>query len=375
MQETYNKESALLETYNRVRVGIASWLGVILTVVGMGVIFVVASLEGTKEVKASSATSAKILAIWRDANPGETYPEEMGELISFKDKEYYFVIKSYKTIEEPMLDADGNPLLDELGVPITQSREVINKWYFAYDGGMEYVFQDMKFYVLTLLTIVISVYISNVNYTSTIRSVMSTQDFKSTLEYYKKKKDAIEQYSQYIPDFCSYKNKQAYETAKREIIENAGINYKLYIDGKIDENKLEEWQIKRLEKIAHIKVKKIHASDLLQEQGYLNTNIVLLPMSQREHQKNFLISGIIQKTITSALSGMVVAFGVVLGNWFLGLTYGLTVLISFISSVVIATDFVQSTLRNRYIAKADLLNEFYNIKGIFETQKDETKTD
>ena len=88
MQETYNKESALLETYNRVRVGIASWLGVILTVVGMGVIFVVASLEGTKEVKASSATSAKILAIWRDANPGETYPEEMGELISFKDKEY-----------------------------------------------------------------------------------------------------------------------------------------------------------------------------------------------------------------------------------------------------------------------------------------------
>ena len=88
-------------------------------------------------------------------------------------------------------------------------------------------------------------------------------------------------------------------------------------------------------------------------------------MSQREHQKNFLISGVVQKTITSALSGMIVAFGVVMGNWFLGITYGLTVLISYVSSVIIATDFVQSTLRNRYIAKGDLLNEFDNIKKQF----------
>lgn len=367
MPETYNKDSALLTTYNRVRVGITSWLGVILTVAGMVIIFVIASLEGTKEVKASKADSTKILQMWREANEkGEgDFPEEMSDIFLYKDKEYYFVVKSYVEVIDYMYDENGDLVTNGEGVPLTTTVQVIDKWYFAYDGGLDYIFADMKFYVLTLLTIMISVYISNVNYTSTIRSVMSTTEFTETLKYYKKKKDEIEEYTQYIPDFCTYKNKQAYETAKRDIIEDAGINYKEYMKPDFDKRLLEKWQIKRLEDIKKIKVKKIHVSDLLQEQGYISTTVSMLPISQREHQRNFLISGVIQKTITSALSGMVVAFGVVLGNWFLGLTYGLTILISFISSVVIATDFVTTTLRNRYIAKADLLNEFNNIKEQF----------
>ena len=67
----------------------------------------------------------------------------------------------------------------------------------------------------------------------------------------------------------------------------------------------------------------------------------------------------------SGLSGLVVAFGVVFGNWVLGLTYGLTILISYVSSIVVATDFTSTTLRNRYLAKADFLNEFNNIKETF----------
>ena len=97
----------------------------------------------------------------------------------------------------------------------------------------------------------------------------------------------------------------------------------------------------------------------------VSTKITLLPMSQKEHQRMFTISGGIQKIISSALSGLVVAFGVVLGNWVLGITYGLTVIMSFVSAIVIATDFVTTTLRNRYLAKADLLNEFNNIKEQF----------
>ena len=76
------------------RSGIAAWLGVIITVIGVAVIFVVASLEGTKEVKASGAVSAKIMEMWREANPEQEYPKEMGELIPYQDKEYYFVVKN-----------------------------------------------------------------------------------------------------------------------------------------------------------------------------------------------------------------------------------------------------------------------------------------
>jgi hypothetical protein len=66
---------------------------------------------------------------------------------------------------------------------------------------------------------------------------------------------------------------------------------------------------------------------------------------------------------------LTVAFGVVLGNWVLGITYGISVFISFVSSIVIATDYVSTTLRNRFLAKADLLNEFDNIKERFITEE------
>ena len=94
-------------------------------------------------------------------------------------------------------------------------------------------------------------------------------------------------------------------------------------------------------------------------------------MSQQEHRRLFFITGGVQKIISSALSGLVVAFGVVLGNWILGITYGLTVIMSFVSAIIIATDFVSTTLRNRYLAKADLLREFDNIKKMFEKKQEE----
>jgi len=193
----------------------------------------------------------------------------------------------------------------------------------------------------------------------------NTDIFVRTLKHYQTKKEIVEKHTQYIPEFCVYKNKQAYEIAKRDVIEEAGVQYDKYISPDFDINTLEDWQIKKLKAIKKIKVKKIHSSDLLQEHGYVSTRITLLPMSQKEHQRMFTITGGAQKIVSSALSGLVVAFGVVLGNWVLGITYGLTVVMSFVSAIVIATDFVTTTLRNRYLAKADLLNEFDNIKDMF----------
>ena len=76
-----------------------------------------------------------------------------------------------------MYDVNGELVTNDVGVPLTKTVQIIDKWYFAYDGGMDYVFRDKKFYVLTALTIVISLYVSNINYVSTRRTVMGSGDF------------------------------------------------------------------------------------------------------------------------------------------------------------------------------------------------------
>lgn len=348
--EAYNKEvqdSVFYTTYTKARSWISTFLGVILTVLGIGVVFVVSSLEGTKEIQASNAMGATIMTIFRENNPGVEYPEERVDIVEFEGREYYFVIKE---------DNPDTPQIED--------------WYFAYDGGLDYVFSDYKFYVLTAITSVVSVYVAYVNYITTTRAVMGTEAFAKTLKHYQEKKQAVEKYTQYIPDFCMYKNKQAYENAKRDIIEQAAISYDVYKQHEFDYeflSKLAPWQKKVLAKLPKIQVGKIYSSDLLQEHGGMNFDfkVNLLPMGQKEHQRVFVFGGIIQRVLTSALSGLTVAFGIVLGNWVLGITYGISVFISFVSSIVIATDYVSTTLRNRFLAKADLLNEFDNIKEKF----------
>jgi hypothetical protein len=341
--EVYEKDPKLFQAYSKARTWVTALLGIIITFIGIAVIFVVASLEGTKEITASNSDAGKILSQWRVDNnlADNVYPQEKIDIFLYDDKEYYFIIDSY--------NEDGEIL----------------KWHFAYDGGIEYLFKDYKFYVIVALSIVISVYVAQVNYTSTVRALMEKESFARTLKKYQDTKKQVEKFTHYISDFCNYKNKQAYETIKRDIIEEAGINYDFYNSSKFDKSKLEKWQKEKLNKIKKINFKRLHSSDLLQEQGYLFRKMRFLPPSQKEHQTSFMITGTIQKIITSFLSGLMISFGIIIGNWVLGAAYGFTVLLSYVSAVIIAADFVNSTLRNRFIGKSDLLNEFNNLKDVF----------
>lgn len=332
---------------------VSIFLGVIVAVLGVLLIFIVASLEGTKEVKASNSLSGKLLTQWREENFGY-YPEEKVEIIIHKDREYYFVIDSYN---EDM---------------------TIKKWYWAYDGGIDYLFTDVKFYILTALAIMIGMYVSYINYITTIKQAKQSKKFLSSLKYYQERKGLIKDYTQYLSVFCVDKNAETYNNLKSDIIQSANIKEDFYNSKEFNVNSLEKWQKKILKKIRKIKVKRIKSGDLLQEANTLSSKVELLPMSEVEHLKRFLYKGFIQRILTSLLSGLVVGFGVILGNWVLGLTYGITIIFAYATSVIVATDFVHSTLRNRYIAKGDLLQEFYNIKEKYipevkEEIKDEPK--
>ena len=332
-------DGAVYNIYSKARRFIAGAIGIGITVLCAAGIFVIAALEGTKEVKASNSDSGKILNIWREANGGQVgdFPEEKAEIIEYKNREYYFVVENR----------------DETGE--------ITDWYFAFDGGINYVLQDAKFYVLW---VAFAFYTAQTNYRQSLRSAMTTPTFTKTLNYYQTKKEAIKSYTQYIPDFCIHKNQEAYENAKRSIIEDAGLNYNFYCSPNFDITKLAPWQTKVLKRLEKIKIKKIRSSDLLQEGGrQTDTKIRMLPMGQAEHERRFLITSLSQKIVTTFLSGLVMAFGVILGNWILGVTFAITIFLSAITAIVVAADYANSTLVI-VIYQIDYLNNLITLKII-----------
>lgn len=340
MEPSNDKKSSVYDLIDDFKSKISTFLGVIVAVVGIVLVILISSLEGTKEIKASNRDSASILEMWREQNE-EDFPEHKVGTINYKNKEYYFVVSSF--------GEDGK----------------IEDWYFAYDSGFGYMFKDWKFYILTYLTIMVAIYVSMVNYTTSKNQAMNGVKFLKTLNVYQVAKERVKDITQYIPDFCSYKNSQLYEETKREIVESLDINYDLYKSNKFDFNTLEKWQQDGLEEIKRIKITRINSSDLLREKSSIEKRKSLLPISPEEHEKRYMIITIIQKVLSSILSGLTVGLGVVLGNIWLGLAYGFVVFLSFITSNIAGSDYSNSSLRQRYIGKADLLNEFYNMKDFF----------
>ena len=325
------------------------WLGVILTVLAMLVIFIVAALEGSREIRSSNSVSGMLLNEWREQQQVTTgFPEPYVTVIEHNNRDYYFVVN------------EVNP----------DTQEIIS-WYWAYDGGIGYVFYDYKHYVLVAITFVFSIFVSFVNYNSTIDKATKTDNFKKTLSFYKVKKENISDYTQYLPSFCAFKTKEAYIEEKQDIVESANLNWKDFQDEKIDFSKLEKWQKKRLKKIEKIKIVRLRAKDLLYEVKYGGNKIALLPKSQEEHRRSFLYKGGFIKFITLFMSGLIAGFGIIIGNWVLGTVFAFSILLSAIGAVASAADYAITTLRNRYIAKGELLSEFYNVKDLYVDDKDE----
>lgn len=350
--EQSNERKNPYELFDGFKSFISTFLGIIVTLIGVALVFLISSLEGSKEIKASNKENAIIMNIWREKTNGE-WPENKIEIVEYKNKTYYFVVESYFE--------DGG----------------IKDWYFAYDGGLEYIFSDYKFYILTLFTIIVSIFVSQINYTTSINGTMRTTSFVKTLIAYQKSKNNISNKTQFLPRFCSFKNRQLYDISKQEIVENANINYNYYISDDFDYDKLEEWQKAQLKSIKKIKIERLTQSDLLQEENKHKGKKSFLPTSPEKHKKSYFYNSLTSKIVSSVLSGFTIAFGVVLGNWVLGITYGFTVLTSFITANIVGSDYANNGLRQRYIAKTDLLDEFSNVvhlfeeEGLFEGNKEE----
>lgn len=339
-ENVMRQESRFYQAYQAGRSWVIASLGVIITIVAIVLIFFISSLEGTNEIKAGNYKSGKILNVWREREgitDENVFPAVKSTIVEYDGREYYY-------IEE--YDHTGE----------------VTDWYFAFEGGLQYVFNDYKYYVLTSIVAVIAVFVSYINYSSAVNSGKNTDKFTKSLIYYKDAKANVRGFFHLIPMFCIDKNKERTNIAVRDIVEEAGLLYEDYVAGKVEKDKLEKWQNKILKKIKKIKIKRLHSTDLLQEKTKSGKTIRMLPLGESENQRNFLIKSALQKVITIALNGIVVAFGVVLGNWTLGVTYGFTVAMGAVTSTIAGNDYVYNVLRNRFITKADYLIEFNDVK-------------
>ena len=340
IDESIKKNINIADVYNKTRSWITASIGIIIAILCAGAMFIISSIEGTKEVKASSSVSGKILSEWRLEKGIETgFPEDKVDIMTYDGKEYYFVIDERDDVTKK-----------------------ITKWHWAFDGGLGYVFKDYKFYVMTFISLVLSMFVASVNFTSTIRSLTKTNEFAKTLIYYQQQKDKAKPYTQYLSLFCIEKNKEAYDIAKRDIIEDAGILYDDYINNKCEYKLLMRWQKRKLRKIRKIRIDKLHSNDLLQEKVQSATKVQMLTVSQSKFQTKFMTSKFFKSVLNSAVGGLSFAFGLVIENWTVGLVYSLMIFMSWVSAVMTATDYVETKLKARYIGKADYLIEFDNTK-------------
>ncbi len=340
-EDIVRQESRFYQAYQAGRSWVIASLGVIITIVAIILIFFISSLEGTSEIKAGNYKSGKILNVWREREgitDENVFPAVKSTIVEYGGREYYYIEKR---------DPETGEVTD---------------WYFAFEGGIQYVFSDYKYYVLTAIVAVIAVFVSYINYSSAVNSGKNADKFTKSLIYYKDAKANVRGFFHLIPMFCIDKNKERTNIAVRDIVEEAGLLYEDYVAGKVEKDKLEKWQNKILKKIKKIKIKRLHSTDLLQEKTKSGKTIRMLPLGESENQRNFLIKISLQKVITIALSGIVVAFGVVLGNWTLGATYGFTVAMGAVTSTIAGSDYVYNVLRNRFITKADYLIEFNDVK-------------
>jgi hypothetical protein len=334
--------SSTFDAFEKTKTFLSAWFGVILTVLAIVIIFVVAALEGAKEVRASNSDSGKLLNMWREsAQVQDGFPEEKVVIIEYRNREYYFIIEE-----------------------VNEQGDIV-EWYWAYDGGIDYIFSDYKYYVLVSITFVFSIFVSSTNYNSTVEKAIGTEKFKNSLLYYQEQKTKVQDVTHLIPRFCVYKNKQTFEDEKRNVIEKADVNFEKFINNEIPKETLTKWQKKQIKKVKKIKIVRIQSSDLLQEKNFSNRKIRILAEGQAENRSKFLWKTAVSKLISTALSGLVAGFGVVIGNYVLGLVFGGIIVASAIGSIIAGADYGTNTLKNRFIGKGDLLIEFFNMKERF----------
>lgn len=119
------------------------------------------------------------------------------------------------------------------------------------------------------MSIVVGVIISSSLNSMGLRAGRYGDVFMSSMEAYGLAKNKATPYFDKLSSWCDYKNAQELEAKKKEIIQNAGLNWKAYKFGYYDDEKnlekLEERQIKALKDVKFCKIYRLVSYELLSD--------------------------------------------------------------------------------------------------------------
>lgn len=119
------------------------------------------------------------------------------------------------------------------------------------------------------MSIVVGVIISSSLNSMGLRAGRYGDVFMSSMEAYGLAKNKATPYFDKLSSWCDYRNAQELEAKKKEIIQNAGLNWKAYKFGYYDDEKnlekLEERQIKALKDVKFCKIYRLVSYELLSD--------------------------------------------------------------------------------------------------------------
>lgn len=220
-------------------------------------------------------------------------------------------------------------------------------------------FFDGWFWLIWGVIFIIAITVWITNYRVSKAEAKQDERFLGTLDYYKEKKDRAMPYLDVLNKFCIFKNKDIFQMIEQEIVESADLDYAKYKNGEY--KALEKYQKKRLKKIAKIKIKKIRARDLTQEvHSRKNNTYSFLPKAEAQVERQQLLTTMASRAISTFGFMFIAGLSFSTLGWVSAVVNAFGIFSTWIGSIVTAYDFVLGTLRVRYIARADLLDEFYN---------------
>lgn len=223
------------------------------------------------------------------------------------------------------------------------------------------------YWILTGVTISVVITVSIINYRSTRQKERETPQFISTLQEFKKAKDDVRDHLDVLPLFCADKTTQAREELIRDLLEQAGYQWKHYImydkslAEMLDDLQPDDWQLSILQKIPSIEVEPLRARDVLQEDFAEGKARGFLGPSAKQLEGKFVKSNMVSKVASVLLTSLVFTMGVTLSNWLTGAANAFGVISAIIGAITAASDDTKGPLRDRYITRINLLIEFKSV--------------
>ena len=218
---------------------------------------------------------------------------------------------------------------------------------------------DLWFWVIWAVVFFIAIAVSIVTYRVSKRDAKNDSSFIATMKHYKEQKDSAMINIDLLPYFTSDKTKELYVTAEQDIVQDANLDYVRYKNGDYNLENLEDWQKKKLREISQIKIAKLKPRDLTHESSESKGNAYsLLPKDEKTAEMSYISSTMISRSVNTFAMLLVGSLAFSYSGWLSACINAIGILFAWGGSDLAGETFILNDLRSRYIAKADLLQEF-----------------